>query len=397
MAKREPQKHYAPDPNILERRAGAYLKQLNRAERLGHRERNPEEIAALGSTERHTVILAAAAGILSGVLIGGGEVYVRLVVIGDEDAGWLEHWRVWLVFLAAAGIVSAVEIAFLYWNALRGIARLTRISGVSLAEEAHAEIIARGLARAGLEFPNPRDPVYGVDAYAYVPNWRLTAQNILYKMKVGVSSFLLRLFMRRVLGRMMVRGLVPLIAGPLYAAWNALITWRISREARVRALGPFAVDNLIAEVKAERDDLGDEARELLVQAAGEMMRRNQDAHPNYVILLYRLTDVLAIDTDTLNVDWDTAQQSLVSLRPEEQSLVLDVLTLSAMLGTRVRRGQTALARDACGQCGRTFDEDAFAGLRSAMIEGRRIDREDIRQVGRAAGDADAQAACAQAG
>jgi hypothetical protein len=377
MAPSDPVRQYAPDPNILERRACAYLKQLNAVEERDQRERHPEEVAALRSIERRAVMYAAAAGIVSGGIIGGGEVVVRQVWIGDAEAGWLDHWRIWLAFFAFAGVISAVEIAFLYWNALRAIARLTRLSGVSLGGRAHAEVVSRGLARAGLEFPNPRDRIYGIDPYAHVSNWRLTVENLLYKLKVGVSSFLLRLFLRRVLGRMMVRGLVPLIAGPLYAVWNALITWRISREARVRALGPFVIGNLVEEVKRQRDSLSRPARHAMLQGAGELMMRGRDGHPNYVVLLSQLRAALDIEEESRKVDWEEARRVLPALGETERSLVVGVLTLAAMLGNKVRRAQRELLEEACGDCGSGLDEQAFARLRTKLIEGRMIAYSDL--------------------
>ena len=380
MSSTDPVERYAPDPNILERRAGVYLKQLNLADTGEQRERRPEEVSELKFIERRAVLYAAAAGIVSGGIIGGGEVYVRLAWIGDADAGWLDHWRVWLAFLAFAGFVSAVEIGLLYWNALRAIAGFTRTSGVSLGKRANAEIISRGLARAALEFPNPRDPVFGIDPYARVPNWRLTAQAILYKLKVGVSSFLLRLFMRRVVGRMMVRGLVPLLAGPLYAAWNALITWRICREARVRALGPFAVENLVSAVEGQKEQLTETARDVIVQGTGELMMRGKDAHPNFVVLLARLRRALDVDEDPMSVDWGTTRQGLPELDEAQQNLVLNVLTLASLLGSKVRRGQGELVREAHGDCGRPFHEAAFLALRTKLIEGRAITAADLARV-----------------
>ena len=55
--------------------------------------------------------------------------------------------------------------------------------------------------------------------------------------------------MRRILGRVAVRSvlgaLVPFVAVPVTATWNALLTWKLLREARIRAMGPSAVAELV--------------------------------------------------------------------------------------------------------------------------------------------------------
>lgn len=368
---------YSPEPNILERKAAEYLAKLNRGGEDEWRERTPAEAEEIRRATRRAVTLAAVAGIVSGGIIGGVEVWIRLGIFnGMEDVGWREQLPYWIGFFAFAGVISAIEIGYLYAVAIRGIARVTSRSDLVLGGDGYPELFARSLARAALEFPNPRVRVFGIDPYAYVPRWRLAAKNIAYKMKVGVSSFLLRVFLRRVMARMAIRGFVPLIAGPLYAAWNAIIVWRIMHEARIRTLGPFAVEHVVRELYGDSGKGSEPARDAILHGVGEMIMRGHDAHPNQIYLLARLRQELGVEDDELAVDWPRQREALEALEPDDRESLLKALTLSAILGSSTSRQQKRLLRETYETCGRALQSGGLKHLRGKLKEGRAIGPDD---------------------
>lgn len=188
---------------------------------------------------------------------------------------------------------------------------------------------------------------------------------------MGVSSFLLRVFLRRVAARVAIRGMIPLFAGPLYAVWNAYIVWRIMTEARVRTLGPFVVDNLIAAHFRDTDDVGDTEKQVILHGAGEMLTRGRDAHPNQIYLMTRLREALDQDGD-ITLDWPAMRGHLKALDAVGQTRVLDLLTVSCVIGVRIRREQMELLRSACQECGATLHEDRMKDLHKAVIRGHQV-------------------------
>lgn len=362
---------YSPDPNMLERRFAAYLTHRSAAigaSVLSSRER----MQKISRLRRRIIGLSALAGIVSGGLIGGAEIWVRQGIFdGMDNVGWREALPYWMLFYAFAGLVSAIEIALLYALALRAIERVTQYAGLSMSQGDERGLFAHSLARAALEFPSPQVNIYGIDPYAHVSNWKLTALNLAYKLKVGVSSFILRVFLRRVAARMAVRGMVPLIAGPLYALWNAYIIGRIMTEAQLRSLGPFAVDNLIAAHFQNADALGDTEKEVILHAAGEMLTRGRDAHPNQVYLVARLREALRRD-ENIALDWDATRGHLPKLDAASQSRVLDLLTVSCVIGARIHREQAALLRNVCEECGAVLHVESVKKLHKALKRGEQI-------------------------
>ncbi|MCC5867953.1 MAG: hypothetical protein JJU27_05530 [Gammaproteobacteria bacterium] len=378
MSKQDPGDRYSPDPNYLERRVAAYLAHPSVRRDDDHRPATNADSDELRNATRQAVVLAMLAGIISGGLIGGSEVWIRQGLLGGmEDLAWREQLPYWTGFLVFTGIISAIEIAFLYWVALRGVVRVTRNVGLVMGKEGYPGLFARGMARGALEFPSPRVEFFGVDPYAYVSRWRLAARNIGYKMKVGVSSFLLRVFARRVAARLALRGMVPLIAGPLYAAWNAYIVWRIMREARVRALGPAAVDAVLHQALGEGEPPDDRLASAILQGTGEIVRRGCEAHPNYVYLLSRLCEELGYE-DEIDVKWNAHCAALEEMKDTEQARVLAVLSVAAIVGSKTRRGQKSLLREAAKACGRQLQESKLKALRSGLVSGRAIGFQDTQ-------------------
>ncbi len=385
-----------PAPSLLERRFASYLLR-NCAQEGGGSGGTPydngSDIAsgerrkqALASITRRAIALAALAGIISGGVIGGSEVWLRLGPLdGMEDAGWRETWPYWLALYAFVGVVSVIEIALLYVMTLVGAGRITKASGLALDQNGDGRVIVQGLARAVLEFPNPRMTLFGIDPHARVSNWKLTAINIAYKLKVGVSSFLLRVFLRRVAARIAVRGFVPLLAGPLYAFWNAYILWRIMRETRLRTLGPFAVDHVVAAHFADDDaPVGQQVAQASLQAAAEMLVCGRDSHSNQIYLMVRLAKALGHEGE-IALDWRGVQADLATLERSGQRQVLDVMTVSCLVGAGLHKDQITLLQRACDICGFDLREAQIKALRRDIRRGHKLDLADLELTRHSAG------------
>lgn len=376
-----------PAPSLLERRFASYLVRncaqdgdaSDSASGKGRKQ-------ALARITRRAIGLAALAGVISGGVIGGSEAWLRLGPLdGMDDAGWRETWPYWLAFYAFAGVVSVIEIALLYVMTLIGAARITKASGLALAQDGQGRVIVQGLARAVLEFPNPRMTLFGIDPHARVSNWKLTAINIAYKLKVGVSSFLLRVFLRRVATRIAVRGFVPLLAGPLYAFWNGYIIWRIMRETRLRTLGPFAVDHVIVAHFADDDaPVTDAVAQTCLQAAAEMLLAGRDSHSNQIYLMVRLATALEHEGE-IAPDWDRVEAELPRLDQDDRLRVLDVMTVSYLVGGRLHKDQITLLQRACQRCGYALREARVKALRRDIRRGHKLRLADLEQTRRQSG------------
>jgi hypothetical protein len=350
--------------NILERLGLQFLHRgLERGDTRIHR-LSRGEMDEIRRIERRVIALAAGAGALSGGVLGAAEIalYGRLV----EETGastWSQQLPYWWRYLTLSVLVSAVELLAMYWTILRAVARIGSIAGLRLSGQEIEDVIALGLSRAALDLPNPRMPIHGIDPYARVSRWRLALLSVVYRMKVGATTFAVRLLLRRIIARGAVRLASALAAIPVFAIWNALIARWIIREARFRAAGPIAVQELGDVFAACRGDLDAESRHAIVAAVGESVVCAGDAHPNFILLVPRLLQELEVPREVL-AEWDSTRDRLPTLPARAQDILLATLTTATLLGGS-RRAQRKLLAEAYTLCGRPFDVQA---LRSAMDE-----------------------------
>lgn len=354
--------HYAPELNALERNALGYLRARTRAS--GEPPLEEKDRAELSRIRRRVVAMGVASGTFSGLLLGGLEVYLRVNVISDER-GIFDDPLVWGAFYAFVGVLTVVEILFLYWVALRAISGIREVVGIAIKRSEAVDLVETGLTLSALEMPNPHREIYGVDPYAFVPRWKLVLWNLLYRAKVGATSFVLRVVMRRVAARALLRSYIPLVAAPLYAGWNAYILWRMMNEALLRALGPFAVRQAVEIVSNGRRDK--EFMELSLAAAREMIRRSGDAHPNYVLLLFQMS---AQDAGGMEAGWPRHRSRIGRLRADAQEDFSRFLHIVAVLAGGPSREQAAMLEETHERMALPYSPQALAGYRKRLLSGR---------------------------
>jgi hypothetical protein len=194
--------------------ATEHTDELNIAERLGagllrrmsHREHSAVArwpagvLSRVRRLERAVVIQAALLGALAGAILGAVELgLVAWQGVDRGGEGLAGQWRYWLVYLGAALLVSMIEIGLMYWRILAAVARIGSLAGLDLSREDAERILSLGLSRAALDIPNPRAPFFGIDPYARQPRWKLLLLAVAYRLKVGATSVVLRLLLRRLL------------------------------------------------------------------------------------------------------------------------------------------------------------------------------------------------------
>jgi hypothetical protein len=363
----------AAELGLLERYALRFLRRWNRRQSWAARPLTSGETSEVRRTERLAIVLASFAGVASGAIFGTME-----VVLGQQPTGglelalWREQWRQWGWFVAVAVVVSGAEIVFIYWNALRAAGRISAIAGLSVTGAGSNGVVPVGLARAALELPNPREPVVGIDPYVRTARWKLVLFALLYRLKVGATSFLVRVFLRRLLARAALRFFIPFVAIPVYAVWNAVITAWSLRQVRARSFGPAAVRRVLEEVFRDPSALDDDARRTIVSGVAEIIILNADAHPNFVLLVEGLLRELALSAEDVRIDWDSHRDRLARLDEPARDTALAVFRLAAVIDGRLHGRELRFLEEAYRLCGLPFDEDAVRARAHGFLEGRGI-------------------------
>jgi hypothetical protein len=359
------------DRPLLERVALRYLERLSAAAPVRHDARvhilDAGERAELRRIQRGAVIRSALAGALSSVVAGAAEVYAdsRFPAADGAPLGALATY--WSFVLGATVVASIFEIGFLYWDALRSVYRLAAAAGLPL-KAVEGEGVASALARAALELPNPPDPVLGVDPSREASKLRLVAVALLYKGKIALTSFLLKMLIRRVLTRALARTVLPFVAVPVTAAWNGLVTWLVVREARIRAMGPSAVQEALPELLPSRPASSKEG-EVLVRAVASSIVRKQNLHPNLHHLLVTVHQAVGAGEVA---DVDSPERFIQELRmlPEEaRPAALRLLAVAVVIDGRTSARERRLFAQAAQLCGEAPAGGVLDALRGAFLAG----------------------------
>lgn len=334
----------APKPGLLER-VGVRALQRRAARVATSGIANPVHLlddverAALRRIERNCVIRSGIAGGLSGLAAAAAEA----AVVEHQHTNPIFFWSVVGV---VAGFAAIAELWFVSWDALRTVHAMSEAAGVYADDTLPRAAILTALARAALEVPNPKTSDLGIDPHKETRKSLLVAAALIYKLKVSATNIVLKFVVRRALARVALRAqtIVPFVAVPVTAAWNAGVTAIVLREARVRIFGPSlardVVDRLLAQPAPPH------LAEAMLRAVGSCVVRTADLHPNLELLLALLRDKLAMPMPT---DVESSRSFLAllpTLTVDERALALRTLRAAAVIDGRVARREKQLLVEA---------------------------------------------------
>lgn len=354
--------------NAVERAGLAFLRRGCRRDDSEIRAWQDDDRARIRRLRRWAIGLCGLAGAVSAALIGAADLWLRgLLVTGAEPsllspAGDAAYWA-WYGGIAL--LLSLLEILAMYWVLLRSVAGIADAAGLSVSDRDAEDVLVTGLSRAALDIPNPRRSLHGIDPYVRASRLKLLAYTALYRIKVGATSFVVRILARRVLARGGLRVLLPFAAVPVFAGWNALIAWWVIHEARVRAAGPLAVREAVAAL--ERAQLDDAGNRLALDAVAELVVAAEDAHPNYDLLLAHVCEAFGIEARV--PEWTEVRARLARADVPTQHAVLALMTTTTALRGRSRRRQRKVLETAYAACDLPLGEALYAARRR-IAEGR---------------------------
>jgi hypothetical protein len=246
----------------------------------------------------------------------------------------------WMAFTTA--LTAVAEIYLLFLIALQTVYKIADLTDITFStdEEGKKQFpfsIEKILSRTALELSDPESKVLGIDAFKMIPKYKLVLIGLLYKAKVVLSNVVLRAFLKRIFGRSIMRVSVAYIAAPVTAVWNGIVLYLTSMEARLRIFGyvlsNHVADNLVHDEFLSK--LSPEARIGCIRAIANAVVLTQNYHPNMMVLLLRLKELLNINEPDNFDDWNLFMQTLDKVSEKERCLLLDILTIAAAFDGRI--------------------------------------------------------------
>ncbi len=298
----------------------------------------------INKVERRTIRNAAIAGAMSG-LSGAIAAYFADPLMPSGDPSLTEQLPYLSIVFSVTFIATALEIAYLYWDGLYAAVHINRIAQRCElncpTQERTMDLI---LVRSALELAEPVDPLFGINPLSRKSKLRVFLKTIAYKAKIAVTNFLLKALLKRIFGRAASRYFVELIAVPVFALWNMLITRWIMAETRTRALGHAIVESLYPVILNDLSSMSKQGQHACFLALGEAVHSSGEFHPNVVLFLERFTRETDLCEDEL-IKQDF-HETVKTCSESEQRTVIDVLTAACSLNGKLTKADQRCIRDA---------------------------------------------------
>ncbi len=241
-----------------------------------------------------------------------------------------------------AFISLVIELTLLYWLTLDSIYALLHLIGkYPLDERDLPQVyeIDRILIRAALELEEPILEFMGLDPRKSISKSRLIFAALIYKLKVILSTFIIKKILKALLPRIGARSiLIPWVGVFVVAFWDAYVINRSIKDAKLRLFGyyfsKYLVDNiLLKKIKDKKFALDIEGA---IRAIGVIMVLSKSNHPNNLILLVRLSNYL--DKELNEPDsLDLLLEYMEKLSPQERRYLKVLATIAAIFDGKVTK------------------------------------------------------------
>ena len=293
----------------------------------------------------YSVFLSAIIGFASAFI----SVYTDVYFSGSDP---LTHYG-WLTIVTA--LATGVEIYLLFLIALKTVYKMADIINIKFTRDENDNefpfSIEKILARTAMELSDPKQDILGIDAFKRVPNYKLILIGVAYKLKIVLSNIMLRTILQKLFGRTIMRISVSYIAVPVTGIWNAWVTYKVTREARLRIFGYVLSNNIANRIITQEflSKLSPDAKVGCIRAIANAVVLTRNYHPNMILLLLRFKDLLKINKPDEFDSWDRFLETLNKVSNEERYMLLDILTISAAFDGRVSRMEKKYLKEAYGE------------------------------------------------
>lgn len=333
-----------------------------------------EERKEINRIEKRAIINVTVAGILSSIISGLAGFYADPFL--DEATHFFskENLWYWTIVMGVTIVVTMIEIFYIYFDMMAKTHALTKAAHLQLfVNNRKDEGIASSIVRAALELPNKRKSDIDIDPKKESSKLIIFLATVLYKLKVSVTNFLLKAFVKRMMGRAISRAWLNFLAVPVCALWNGIVCWLVIREVKIRVLGPSAANEITKRMEEHEPKLSEKAQLTSLRAVGSCIVSTADLHPNLEYLFRVLDEAFEHNQGETMDDSKLFLSNLQQLESQEQSIVLNLLVYAAILDGKVTIRERILLRKAFEVSGKSFDYKHIAGYLDSFRSGRLID------------------------
>lgn len=272
----------------------------------------------------------------------------------------------WGVLIGAIIIACVFEIGALYWYSIKNSVLVADALDMHLDPlNKDRAFVGLSLVRAALELGNTNNVLFGVDPLkdAGGSGAMVAVFTLVYKAKVVLTGFLVKIAIKRVLGRGGAKYALPWAAVPATAFWDGMISHLVMVEAKLRGNGVATSVEVFQDILYDLDVPIEEESEAfkmqLVRAVGCNIAKARDIYPAKEILLRHVVQELGF-TEQLREkesgdldDTELFLATMAELSGPEMKIVLEVLVLATVLDGNANKRERRLYEAALLVCAET--------------------------------------------
>jgi len=199
-----------------------------------------------------------------------------------------------LIFVSL--LATLLELFLLYNDAIRYAGKMNhatarRVDSSSEVNLAIKSALPQGLTKAALGMVKDRGPKYGINPLEDGSKAGAAARGVAFKANVLMVNALMKQLLRRIFarlfGRAAPRAFVEWLLLPVYVFWNMIGTTKVMNELIVRANGPEAAVEIVAQV-GWAEGLPEALRGPVKHAIAQHVKATKSFHPNIEFVLLTL-------------------------------------------------------------------------------------------------------------
>ncbi len=295
---------------------------------------NADELKHLKRIEKGAVLRAGIAGAVSAFFCSAFGIfsYYYLEIDPNQSISWIDFFRFWILLGPVILFFTILEFYYLYYDGLKSIAEIAFYAGLNLTKE---KPYISPLAEAALEIQNKNPVILGINPLKKSNKPKLFFSKGLYKAKIILTNLLLKFLVSRIVGRVAIRGIFDLIAIPVTSFWDAWICYNILKEARLRAIGPSAIQERIQSYFPNPENLSEEFKSQVLRSVAYTIISAENFHPNLAYLVVQLHEKLKPQNLEFPINEELLFQNSYQLEKHELFVVAKIMAFAIIIDGKI--------------------------------------------------------------
>ena len=236
-----------------------------------------------------------------------------------------------LVSIVYGVILVYIEIYALMAINIRAVFMIAQVCGFPDKNDPDYDKHIESLMRVGLEKDDKADSTYGIDPMQGASKWTLFIFLLINRLKATISNYIVKMILRRVLGRYALRMAIDIAVGiPVFAFWNAYASFIVIHETKVRIMAPTLIRQLCRNLY-ERYQNTPEFTAYIYDTLQYIAMSKRKYHHNHFLLAKNILLTFNIPVKEVHPLEDDYFEKIKNAKPEIKEGVIQLLLLGFII------------------------------------------------------------------